>query len=127
MTRKLSIGLMAAAVALALPACDRQADRTSRDESKPPRTAQAPDTGVRDRSESIKGNPSGNTTGSGSLPGGAPGGSATDRSPSGSSTDMSSPSGASPGNSPPLSPEERERKLREGAPGPATPGSGRTN
>ena len=39
---KLSIGLIAAAVALSLSACDRSADRAARND-KPPRTAQGPD------------------------------------------------------------------------------------
>jgi len=40
---KLSISLIASAIALSLSACDRPRDTTSRDNSAPPRTAQAPD------------------------------------------------------------------------------------
>jgi hypothetical protein len=56
MTRKLPIALIAAAAALSLFACDRSVDRIGRDESKSPRTAQAPEVppgSLRDRASAI--------------------------------------------------------------------------
>jgi hypothetical protein len=58
---KLAIGIIAAAAALSLSACDRPEDKTARDESTMPPIAQAPDTQPPYRDPSVPDNPPENT------------------------------------------------------------------
>src|SRR5687767_13766935 len=54
---KLSIGVIAAALALSASGCDRHVDQTARDRASPPRSAQPPDKDLQYRDPSVPPNP----------------------------------------------------------------------